>query len=200
MGNLFSSSASASVSVSQEELAKPLLPPEKKQELADAFRWSEKPEQTKVEAALPRFDDKVIDRKAERIKREANESIIEYTISSEDSLQSLSLRFDVSTDRIRRLNQMTDDRLTSFTVLLIPVARGKEKVPETPQQGEETITDEQRDKLVGLMTRIDPQLVTCEQGATYYLELHGYDLKKALREAEKDAKWESRQRRSNQAS
>lgn len=121
-------------------------------------------------------------------------TVIIHVLTPSDTLAGLSLRYNVSTDDIRRANFMTDDRLISFTRLIIPakgsrgVVRKNDKILEIEvPEGEKG--EEHKMRLVGLLKQMDPSSLG-SSAAEYYLERSDFNLRRALAEVEKDAAWE----------
>jgi LysM repeat protein len=125
-------------------------------------------------------------------------TVLVHPVSPRDTLAGLSLRYDVTTDAIRRANFMNDDRLISFTHLVIPKARitldAKAKVLQVEKKNENLTDDpKHRERLVGLMSQLNSSnLGKC--ASEYYLSKNGFSLRSALQEAEGDTEWERKNR------
>jgi hypothetical protein len=123
-------------------------------------------------------------------------SVVIHTLSTADTLAGLSLKYDVSTDDIRKANFMADDRLISFSRLIIPIPVG------SAQDGSDPTNDDPQEQLqkafnspvhrtglVQLLSQMDSSNIG-NRGAEYYLSKNGFNLREALNEAETDANWE----------
>jgi hypothetical protein len=134
-----------------------------------------------------------------KLKRLDGWTVVIHTLSIEDTLAGLSLKYEVSTDDIRRANFMTDDRLTSFTRLIIPPKGSKPVFQdiadmgliENEDQNNVVTTPQHRKRLVQLLTQMDSSNIG-DRGAEYYLSRNGYNLRAALNEADADAAFEKK--------
>jgi len=124
-----------------------------------------------------------------KLKRMDGWAMVVHQLSAEDTLAGLSLRYDVSTDHIRRANFMTDDRLVAFTQLLIPARPSPEGAQESP--ADQAVVEEKafdspihRKRLVQLLAHMDTSNVG-SHGAEYYLTMNNFNLRSALHEAER---------------
>jgi len=131
------------------------------------------------------------------MKREDGWVVVLHSLSLDDTLAGLSLRYNVSTDVIRRANFMSDDRLVSYVRLLIPT-KNLEALPEDTESIDDQVTAEiqkafdtpiHRRRLVQLLTQMDSSKLGAF-AAEYYLERNEFNFRNALKEAESDTDWE----------
>ena len=125
---------------------------------------------------------------------------------TKDTLQGIALKYDVSTDQLRRVNDMTSDRLISHITLIIPSPndniggtsqRAKMNDSLDPALWPEFKEDENR-KRRALEELFQSANRTCAGGeARFYLAQNEWNLKKALAHYERDAAWERSVKKSN---
>ena len=114
-----------------------------------------------------------------------------HVITPDDTLAGLSLRYNVSTDDIRRANFMTDDRLTSFVKIIIPKQSADSPSKKTAIEvaNTEDVDRLRKQKLINLLHQMDEDKLS-PAAALYYLDRNSYNLKHAMTELEADAEWE----------
>lgn len=109
-----------------------------------------------------------------------------------DTLDRICLIYDVPKDAIRKANAFTGDEVYMKKELIIPGSAGP-IARINANQSEES----KRKDLIELMGQhIREKLKTFNNyraEAQYYLEIHNYDLRKAMDEFEEDLKFESEQ-------
>jgi hypothetical protein len=130
-------------------------------------------------------------------------AILHIVDTSRDTLQGLSLQYDVSIDLLKRANDMTSDRLTSHITLIIPPPR-KQTTTTTPRAKMNDTLDPslwplprvesemRRRAAMEELFQTKQRASTCGE-ARYYLSANDYNMDLALRQYEKDVAWERKQ-------
>jgi LysM repeat protein len=188
MGNhFFKSSQTQTISISTtDEISEPLLL--KKKTSVNKPQLS--PQKTQFTKPSHKSNKKSEVRK--KSEQQQHPFMVLHVVTKLDTLIGLSLKYNVSTDEIRKANFMMDDRLTSFRELWIPqdseqgnvVIVKQEEVQQQQAEGERY-----QKSLVQLVTHLDESNAG-SKAAEYYLAKNQFNLRSALQEAHEDAVWE----------
>ena len=124
----------------------------------------------------------------------ASRMYVIHKVQPNDTLDRLCILYDVSKDMIRKANQFTGDEIFMKREIIIPHSAGPifrpgETVPYSEEQRKK---DSIEIMAQHLKERFGGQ-PTFKAEAQYYLEITGYDLKKAIEEFEQDLKFEKEQ-------
>lgn len=114
-------------------------------------------------------------------------------MSPNETLDRLSIIYNVPKDAIRKANGFTGDEIYMKKELIIPCATGPIFRVDNPAQNEEQRKKELIDLMnVHLRERFRDQK-SYKAEAQYYLDITNFDFKKAIEEFEEDLKFEKEQ-------
>uniref|UniRef100_A0A6S8EI30 LysM domain-containing protein n=1 Tax=Aplanochytrium stocchinoi TaxID=215587 RepID=A0A6S8EI30_9STRA len=106
-----------------------------------------------------------------------------HEVTPNDTIQGIILRYGVDFSNVRKLNGMTSDRLTSYSVLKIP-----KQMVSTPTHMKPIETSSPQDVLLHAFKAINPELGLPE--CRVYLAESNWVLERAIHEYQQDCKWE----------
>jgi len=136
----------------------------------------------------------LLDKSHPEVEKEG--SCIVHTVELHDTLAGIELRYGVCASRIRQLNGMTSDRLTSHLCLLIP---NDSTLPRSSVTG--PIVEQNSELTRELNRQVLRTAFPClsEKEATVYLLEAKVDLRIAMRQCSEDLRWEEEQERTTRA-
>ncbi|CAI2372952.1 unnamed protein product [Moneuplotes crassus] len=121
----------------------------------------------------------------------SKDNYVVHHVKPNDTIGKLCLMYNVNKDVIRMANDFTGEEIYMFKTLKVPYTYGKLYEDNTTKSEEQY----KKEFAISSMNRVLKEAHTGKQinfdkEAHYYLEMHNYDLKKALEEFEADLEFE----------